>query len=271
MLFLSIRILAVSLWPELGWNNPSHPLVNGPAAIWVVIICVGGFSEELWRAFCLVQLQSDGPRIGVAILATAVVFAISQLGGKPSLISGRLPELYSTVVLGIGLAILFLRFNSILLVSAANIAYYLSALYMFRSKTLRTLETLDPPGDVPENAARPLSSSNLPHDRKHRPRGQGPYGQNCPICSKPVELGLISYSKPFRCQSCDAMLCISSPYARLIHGVSITLVTMVLWRFFHLGFWLAVIGGLIFGLLVSAAARSFLKAIVPLKASDVVG
>jgi len=110
-------------------------MLKGPVEMWVAIVCVGGFSEELWRAFCLVKLQSDGLQAGAAILATATVFAISQLGGKPSLISARPAELFSTVVIGVGIAMLFLRFNSLLLVGATNITYYLGALYLFRSRT----------------------------------------------------------------------------------------------------------------------------------------
>ena len=135
VLFLGVRNLAASLWPGLGWNNPKHPMLKGPVEMWVAIVCVGGFSEELWRAFCLVKLQSDGLQAGAAILATATVFAMSQLGGKPSLISARPVELFSAVVLGVGIAILFLRFNSLLLVGATNITYYLGALYLFRNRT----------------------------------------------------------------------------------------------------------------------------------------
>jgi Type II CAAX prenyl endopeptidase Rce1-like len=134
LLFLSLRRLATTVWPALAWNNSTSPITRGPVSIWVVIILIGGNVEELWRAFCLVRLQNEGLQTAFVILLTSGVFAASQLGGKPSRISGKLVEVYSTVAIGIGLAILFLRFNSFLLVASANITYYLAALYFTRTR-----------------------------------------------------------------------------------------------------------------------------------------
>jgi len=62
------------------------------------------------------------------------------------------------------------------------------------------------------------------------------YGRNCPICGKPVELRLITYGAPFRCQDCDAMLDISSFYAWLTHALATTVAFVVLWKVFILIF-----------------------------------
>jgi endogenous inhibitor of DNA gyrase (YacG/DUF329 family) len=97
------------------------------------------------------------------------------------------------------------------------------------------------------------------------------YGRNCPICGKPVELRLITYGVPFRCQNCNAMLDISSFYAWLTHALASTLGLIVLWKVFHLEFWFAAIGALVLNLPLKAWLRAITKPIVPLEPSDVVG
>jgi hypothetical protein len=101
-------------------------------------------------------------------------------------------------------------------------------------------------------------------DRKVR------YGRKCPICRKPVELRLITYGTPFRCQNCDAMLDISSFYARLTHSLSVTLAFIVLWKAIHFDFWFAAFGSLVLNVPLRAYFRSVTKPVVPLEPSDVV-
>jgi hypothetical protein len=269
LLFLSLRKLATSVWPTLVWNNPTHPITKGPVSIWVVIILIGGFAEELWRAFCLIGLQNDGLQTGFVVLLTSAVFAASQVGGKPTRISGNPIEVFSTAAIGMGLAILFLRFDSFLLVGSANITYYLATLYFVRTRTTHTVET-NHRARIRETFAPLARDKSVRDDRATRTAGQTRYGRKCPICNKPVELQLINYSTPFRCQNCDAMLCISSFYAWLTHGSSITLTALILWRLLHMEFLLAAIGGLILGIPLRGAVRFLIKPFVPLEASDVV-
>lgn len=104
-----------------------------------------------------------------------------------------------------------------------------------------------------------------------RESGQGVrYGRNCPICGKPVELRLITYDAPFRCQSCNAMLDISSFYALLTHSLSAPLAFIFLWKVIHLEFWFAAFGGLLLILPLRSSVRSITKPMVPLEPSDVV-
>jgi endogenous inhibitor of DNA gyrase (YacG/DUF329 family) len=97
------------------------------------------------------------------------------------------------------------------------------------------------------------------------------FGRKCPICLKPVELRLITYGAPFRCQNCNAMLDISSFYAWLTHALSTTLAFIVLWKAFHFDFWFAAFGSLILNFPLKAFIRSVTKPVVPLEPSDVVG
>ena|SRR5271154_503280 len=97
------------------------------------------------------------------------------------------------------------------------------------------------------------------------------YGRNCPICGKPVELRLITYGAPFRCQNCGATLDISSFYAWLTHALSTTVAFVVLWKAFHFEFWFAAVGSLLLNFPLKAFVRSVTKKVVPLEPSDVVG
>ena len=97
------------------------------------------------------------------------------------------------------------------------------------------------------------------------------YGRKCPICGKPVELTLITYGTPFRCQNCDAMLDISSFYERLSHIFSVTLAFIVLWKVIHFDFWFAVFGSLVVSIPLRAYVRAITKPLIPLEPSDEVG
>ncbi|MFY9805515.1 MAG: hypothetical protein WA211_13800 [Candidatus Acidiferrales bacterium] len=104
----------------------------------------------------------------------------------------------------------------------------------------------------------------------HRTEQAVRHGRNCPICAKPVELKLITYNAPFRCQSCGAMLDISSFYAWLTHALSTTLAFLLLWQVVHFDFWFAAIGSLILNFPLKALIRPLTKPIIPLEPSDVV-
>jgi hypothetical protein len=97
------------------------------------------------------------------------------------------------------------------------------------------------------------------------------YGRTCPICSKPVELRLITYGTPFRCQNCGAMLDISSFYERLSQILSVTVAFLVLWKVIHFDFWFAAFGSLVVSIPLRAYVRAITKPLVPLEPSDVVG
>ncbi len=96
------------------------------------------------------------------------------------------------------------------------------------------------------------------------------YGRGCPICGKPVELRLINYAAPFRCQNCDAMLDIASFYTWLTHALSTTVALVVLWKVFHWGFWFAAVGAVVLSVPMDGLIRGMTKSVVPLEPSDVV-
>jgi len=129
---LVVRRVGASLWPDLGFENSRHGMLRGPAALWLFIIVLGGHSEEVWRALCVLALRHSGTSTRFAVLVTSVIFAFSQLGGRPSRISSRPAEVYFTCVVGLVLAASLLHFHSLLIPITANIAYYSTTLLLLR-------------------------------------------------------------------------------------------------------------------------------------------
>lgn len=119
----------------IPFENPDHSATRGPIAVWTIIILLGGCSEELWRALALYFLRHDGMSTVHAILLTAAVFALSELAGRPSLISSRRDELYFTVFVGICFAELLIKFHSLNMIVSANVAYHGLVFYLMRSRT----------------------------------------------------------------------------------------------------------------------------------------
>jgi hypothetical protein len=71
----------------------------------------------------LVSLRRVGVGMEAAALGTSVVFALSELAGRPSRISSQREELVFTVLVGVCLAGLFLTFRSLTMIISANIIY----------------------------------------------------------------------------------------------------------------------------------------------------
>lgn len=129
---VQVRLLLIAFWPNLGFANAAHPALLGPIGVWSAIIVLGGISEELWRAFCVVSLRRGGSNLEAEILATSVAFALARLCGRPSRISSQREEVVFTLMVGICLAALFLRFHSLSMIICANIAYSGLSFYRLR-------------------------------------------------------------------------------------------------------------------------------------------
>lgn len=116
----------------ISFGNPDHSATRGPITVWTIIIILGGCSEELWRGICLHLLRQDGMSTVNAILLVAAVFTLSELGGRPSLISSRRDELYFTFLVGVCFGEMLVKFHSLSMIVSANIAYHGLALYFMR-------------------------------------------------------------------------------------------------------------------------------------------
>jgi membrane protease YdiL (CAAX protease family) len=108
------------------------PNEDGFRIPWIVIIIVGGLSEEVWRAFTIVELHKSALSFFAGAVLTALCFAAGQLGGKPSRISGIPAEVHFTTFVGFVLGSAFVMSRIVAIGVAANVVYYLLVWYMIR-------------------------------------------------------------------------------------------------------------------------------------------
>jgi len=126
------RDLGRRFWAGLDWSTPRNPMRMGSPFLWVVIIIVGGLSEELWRAFTIVELHKSALSFFAGAVLTALCFAAGQLGGKPSRISGIPAEVHFTIFVGFVLGSAFVMSRIVAIGVAANVVYYLLVWYMIK-------------------------------------------------------------------------------------------------------------------------------------------
>jgi hypothetical protein len=117
-------------WKELDWRTPRNPMRTGSILSWLAIIFVGGVSEELWRAFAIIELRKNGLTFFAGVVLTTLCFGLGQLGGKPSRISGIPAEVHFTFFVGFVIGSIFVMSRVVVIGMCANIVYYLSVLYL---------------------------------------------------------------------------------------------------------------------------------------------
>jgi hypothetical protein len=130
---IGLLMFLVAKYGRLSLSNTAsaRPEAKDAVAVWVTIIVVGAFCEELWRAYCIVALQADGLNVQNAILLTSAIFAVSQLGGRPSRITADKAQIIYTGVVGGVLGSLFLVSRSLAAPAFANLLYHLLSLFEF--------------------------------------------------------------------------------------------------------------------------------------------
>jgi len=117
---------------EVPYYTPEY-LTHGSTSHWVLSNSASCFSEECWRAFCLVSLQQVHHGDMFAIVASSLAFALYhfQMGGRGVLYEfGRLA---SYAIFGVLFAALFLLTHSIVPAYTGHLLVNLVALYRARS------------------------------------------------------------------------------------------------------------------------------------------
>jgi hypothetical protein len=106
---------------------------GGSIGLWTAVFIVGAVVEEIWRAICIVDFQEIGWSASATALVTAVAFAVAHLAGRPSRIlpGGFLFE----VIVGFGLAVSFIRTQSLVAPIVASLLYFPIS-FLFARKTL---------------------------------------------------------------------------------------------------------------------------------------
>jgi hypothetical protein len=120
--------------PALPYIERQYSLLEGPESLWFAIIAIGGLSEELWRALCILCLERTADNAFFPIVATSAAFAIGRLGGIPGRGSGEVVDVGSEFMTGLLLGGLFIWSGSVLAASSANIVYYASSFFYLRRR-----------------------------------------------------------------------------------------------------------------------------------------
>ena len=118
-----------------------EPFLKGPMALWLIIFLVGGFSEELWRGFCIAATNATQRDITPAIIWISLSFAAAHLGGSPGRTRGEVPNVAFDVIIGAFLCCLFIFSGSVISTLVASVIYYTALFYYLRRESHRSTGT----------------------------------------------------------------------------------------------------------------------------------
>ncbi|NIR87374.1 CPBP family intramembrane metalloprotease [Candidatus Bathyarchaeota archaeon] len=118
------RQLMAQFQPAVG-EPGNHWVLRGNRGLWVLLFITGSFSEESWRALCLVLLMMAGHSAAFAVVVSSLVFGITHLrqgfGG-----------VLNAALVGVGLALLFLWFGTLIAPFAAHFTANTIHMYWMR-------------------------------------------------------------------------------------------------------------------------------------------
>jgi len=123
---------------EVAYYTPDY-LTHGSTLHWVISNIASCFSEEFWRAFCLVSLYQVHHGAMFAVVASSLAFALYhfQMAGHGVLYEfGRLS---SYIIFGVLFAALFLVTHSIVPTYSGHLLVNLVALYRARGNRGQTV------------------------------------------------------------------------------------------------------------------------------------
>jgi membrane protease YdiL (CAAX protease family) len=132
LLAFACRRLLVVISPTIAGTEAQDDLLRGPLALWLVIFVFGAFTEEVWRALCILALQQNGYGVTWALLLPAFAFAVAHLSGLPPRIPGGLENIVPEAGIGFILGALIVWSGSILPASLASMIYYTSNVFWLR-------------------------------------------------------------------------------------------------------------------------------------------
>jgi hypothetical protein len=137
------RALAL-LWPPITDSESNDHMLYGPVTLWLTILAVGAFTEELWRALCISGLQQNGYSARLADLLPAFIFSIAHMSGLPSRIPAGLEIACAEIVIGLIFGGIFVWSGNLVSPAIANVIFYtltffrLRQHYVLQSGTLRS-------------------------------------------------------------------------------------------------------------------------------------
>lgn len=132
LLILGIRRALALISPSIAASELDDYLLRGPTAIWLMTFAVGAFSEEFWRALCIVNFQHNGYSSIGANLLTAFAFSIAHMSGLPSRIPAGLPIAAAEMLTGFMFGALYVWSGNLVSPCLASLIYYTSNFYWLR-------------------------------------------------------------------------------------------------------------------------------------------
>jgi membrane protease YdiL (CAAX protease family) len=134
----------VHLLPGVPPSHPKHPQSKGPVPIWFLTFIVAAAFEEPWRAFCLLAFVEAGWSQITAVTVTSIAFVHAQRSGFPPRIPGPNFEEVWEFIVGVFLAVLFLRLGTVVVPFVASLAYNMANLAVIRRATASSMEVPNP-------------------------------------------------------------------------------------------------------------------------------
>jgi membrane protease YdiL (CAAX protease family) len=109
-------------------------LQRGSGFLWIAVFVVGGFTEEVWRGFCIVSLQNNGWRLLSVTLLTSLSFTLAHMSGLPSRIAPGAPDSVCEMAMGLMLGGLFLRTGTVIAPFIASVSYFTGDFLLVRRR-----------------------------------------------------------------------------------------------------------------------------------------
>lgn len=129
----AFRRLMALMSGVMARTETQDSLLRGPITTWLVILASGAFTEEFWRALCILALGQNGYSPTSAVLWPAFAFAVAHVAGLPPRIPGGLENFVPEMGIGVILGVLIMWSGSLLPASLASMSYYTSNLFWLRS------------------------------------------------------------------------------------------------------------------------------------------
>jgi len=118
--------------PFVHLDSAKHSQSRGSILLWIATFVLAGLFEEPWRAVSLTTCIDAGWGQILAVSATAAAFVFAQTSGIPSRVSTANYEGTWEFIVGLFLAILFLKFGTIVVPFVASLIYNIVNLLFIR-------------------------------------------------------------------------------------------------------------------------------------------
>lgn len=134
-----------SLTPSAALSEMNEYFLNGSISMWLSIFVVGAFTEELWRALCILSFEQNGHAVLVANLLIAFAFSVAHQSGLPSRIAPGVASAGAEMTIGLMLGGLFIWSRNLIVPCFANLVYYIAIFFLAR-RDLRRPSVSQPAG-----------------------------------------------------------------------------------------------------------------------------